>query len=161
MSQLSQQCCICCMQLQQCRRDHSNVAEIAAMLHLLHAISATTKTSQRLLATNETQKMCHVALPKGRQSGVSHVQQGGLNLTDNTPEFASTVSLFCRCCCPVVLSNTSSYCPPHFPPLHRHTSVATSRRIINQRLMQQMRCKKCAISRFQRAGGSRTLSLST
>jgi hypothetical protein len=122
--------------LQQCWRDCSNVGEIAAMSHLSHAISATTATLQRSHATNETQKICHVALPKCRQSGVSHVQQGGLNLTDNTSEFASTVSLFCYCCCPVVPSNASSYCPSRCPPLYRRTSVATSRRIVNQRLMQ-------------------------
>jgi hypothetical protein len=84
----SLRCCSCCrnvrMRSQQCCRDCSDVAEIAAMSHLSHAISATTATLQRLHATNETQKMCHVALPKGRQSGVSHVQQRGLNLTDNT-----------------------------------------------------------------------------
>ncbi len=148
MLQLLQQCCSCCMRSQQCCRDCSNVAEIAVMLHLLHAISATTATSQRLHATNETQNMCHVTLPKGRQSGVSQIQQRGLNLTDN----ASTVSLFCRCCCPVVPSNVSSYCLLHCPPLYRRTSSTTSRRIINQRSMQQMRCKKGAILRFWRAG---------
>jgi hypothetical protein len=126
------------------------------MLHLLHAISMTTATLQRLHATNKTQQMCHVALPKGRQSGVSHVQQGEMNLPDNTPEFASTISLFCRCCCPIVPSNASSYHPSHCPLLYHRTSITTSHRIVNQRLLQQMRCNKCAISRFRRAGGLRT-----
>ncbi len=149
------------MQLQRCCRDCSYVAEIALMWHLLHGISGTTATSQRLHAINETQKMCHVALLKIRQSGVSHVQQGGLNLKDNTPELASTVSFCCCCCCPVVLSNTSSYRPSRCPPLYHCTSVAKSCCIIYQRLMQQMRRKKCAILCFRRAGGSRTLSLLT
>jgi hypothetical protein len=141
MLQLLQQCCICCMRLQQCCRDCSNVAEIAVMSHLLHGISATTATLQRSHATNETQKMCRVVLTKGRQSGVSHIQQEGLKLTDNTPEFASTVSLCCCCCCPVVLSNPSSYHPLRCPPLYHHTSVTISRSIVNQQLMQQMRHK--------------------
>ncbi len=36
---------------------------------------------------------------------------------------------------------------PGCPPSYCRTSVATSRRIVNQRSMQQMRCKKIAISR--------------
>ncbi len=114
--------------------NHSNVAEIAVMLkrsqQCLRDCSDVTFVARNLcnncdiaeIACNkETQKMCHVVLPKGRQSGVSHVQQGGFNLTDNNPEFASTISLFCRCCCPVVLSNASSYCLSRCPPSYRCT----------------------------------------
>jgi hypothetical protein len=165
----SLQCCSCHSDVAFVACDRSDVAEIAAMLQRSQRCSICCMQSLRQLpntwkrshaTNNEMQKMCHVALPKDRQSGVSRVQQGGLNLTDNTPEFASSISLFCRCCCPVVPSNASSYHPSRCPPSYCHMSVAISRCIVNQRLMQQMRHKKCAISCFRRAGGLRTLSSS-
>ncbi len=86
-----------------------------------HTISATLHA----IACN----LCNIAcdLRSHGSQELSHVQQGGLNLTNKT----QVCFHFHHHWSYASLSNASSYCPSHCFPSYCHTSVATSRRNIN------------------------------
>ncbi len=98
--------------------DRSNIAcnRMQSLRHCmrLHVISATLHAIACDLRSHGSQEL-------------SHVQQGGLNLTNKT----QVCFHFHHHWLSASLSNESSYRPSHCFPSYRRTSVATSRRNIN------------------------------